>query len=323
MEHLSRIVAEGVSSLPSSLASGRHRELLGELAAAIPWIGEPFGFECRLAAGEHPVDFGFAMAPEDVEAALAPDVLPSRAPVGWSRLRRFASRWRDERVLRDWIPFLFLEFDSGSAIGPLPSPSVFAALDSPLDRRNAPELAAAEKAVSLLGGAGSRESVDVVRRAHGALPATGRLLHVGVMLGRPVHSIRLSVLMEGAATPRYLASLGAHDAAVSARRAIEAFGPLLGEAQLDFDGGPSLDPRIGFGIRAEASRTLAAELTARVGACPAKISALQRWPGTLGPGPRRKRLSHLKLACAPDRIVEAKAYLEVSRPSGARTRGSD
>lgn len=308
-------VEEAVAALPEPLACAGARRAVLELAEALPAIGEPFGFECRLSAGAHPVDFGFAVPSSAAGAALGAAV--SGAPdAARARLAAFATRLASDASLRAWVPFLFLEYDAGAPLAPAPVPSLFAALDSPLSPRpgRAPELDAALEVIVALRGREAEPAIAVVRRAHALLPPGARLLHVGVLCGRADPSVRLSLLLEGAQAARYLDALGAPEAGAAAHAALAGFGPWLGAAQVDLDCGPPIGARVGIGLPPEASGALGEALVAHAGASRARVAALARWhePPDPSRGVRARRVSHTKLVCAPDRVLEAKAYLEVA-----------
>jgi len=320
-----------VRSRPELLAASV--EGLERLAAFVP--AEPdavhsFGFECRLVPGEHPVDLGVALDPAGAAArALA---AARRDDERWRSIARFGERWGDPAsAARRWIPFVFLEYDADAATAEVPVPSLFAALDSPLDRAEGiPELAAAREAAGLLSGGALTPALDAQLVAcFERLPESGRALHVAVMLGRSRCSVRLSVLIPRDAAPAYFAALGARDAMAGVEELLDCGLDARDCVQLDFDLGPPIHGRIGLGLRPAASEGWRALLDAvlALDLCdPAKAEALLRWPGMAiaevagrGSSLLRRELSHLKLAVGAGGGLAAKAYLGATRltqPSG-------
>ncbi len=157
-------------------------------------------------------------------------------------------------------------------------------------------------------------------RAFAALPEGGRVLHLGVMLGRPGESVRLSVLMPGSEAAPFLRRLDLPAAAEIAEATHGKLSDLLALAQLDFDLGPGGSERIGFGLRPirpgpSAWPDLLDRLSGLVALSGPKCDALLRWPGsqrTLG----QRDISHVKLACGAGSRFQLKAYLGVTpRPS--------
>ena len=165
-------------------------------------------------------------------------------------------------------------------------------------------------------------SAEPLVRAFASLPPGARVLHVGVMLGRPTPSIRLSVLLPGAAAADYLRRIGRNAAAGIAGSARATFGDLLSLTQLDFDLAPAALERIGFGLRPASAADWGAlldRLSESVTIGEDKRAALLRWPGESsrshpdgGAWRMRREISHVKLACAESGEPQLKAYIGVT-----------
>lgn len=298
---------------------------------------ESFGFECRLREGSDAVDLGFSVIPanggRDALAGLLSDRRVERAvqaSEAWRRLRELALCWRDgSSSLYTWVPFLFLELDADRAVAAFPVPSLFVALDSRLEgapgvrgaMRDAPELAAAREAGAILiGGAPGDPGDAALVECFDLLPRGARVLHLGVMMGRPDAGLRLSVqLPERDALP-YLFAIGEGGTARGAEEVLARLPERSGSVQIDFDLGTAPRGRIGLSLAPlvsdKASWTrlfLAVERIAEVSA--PKIEGLLRWPG-VGRIPMSKRttalvrreISHVKIVCTASSTNEAKAY---------------
>jgi hypothetical protein len=316
---LAERIALAARSLPAELAGPRARASLERLAVRAPPLGEPFGFECRLAPGDLPIDLGIGI---DRGHADSLGEWAATRGASWGPLVSFLRRWSQDPLLATWIPFLFLEFDADAAEKPESPPSIFLALDSPLARpqsaETAPEVRAALHAVSSLRGRSDEVLEDGLRRAYEALPADARLLHAGAMLGRRTDRLRVSVSIDPEAATDYLIELGGSAAAEGLCEVVEALAGRCASVQLDFDAGPEPGPRCGIGLRtgrsdAAGQAPLFDDIDHSGWACARKTSALRSWSaGGSAATPGHRRLSHLKLVCEPGRRPEVKAYLEVS-----------
>jgi hypothetical protein len=315
---LAERIARAARSLPAELADPGARRALERIVVRAPPVGHPFGFECRLAPGQGPVDLGIGVVRE--QAASLADWADPRGPA-WAPLVTFLRRWRRDQLLASWIPFLFLEFDADAGGEAAPLPSLFLALDSSLSRpstaETAPEVRAALHAFATLHGRADLGFEECLQRAYTALPDDARLLHVGALLGRGTEQPRISVSIAAPAAADYLLALGGREAARGLDEGLEPLRRRWSRVQLDFDAGPEPRPRCGVGLRPVQADgdwdALFADLEDAGWACPGKLAALRRWSGSEPRGGRsQRRLSHLKVVCAPGRRPESKAYLEVA-----------
>lgn len=318
MSLLAERIARAARDLPAEIAGPRAVRALEQLAFGAPPIGHPFGFECRLVPGEAPVDLGIGLVRE--QATPLAEWADGRGPA-WVPVVSFLRRWCRDPLLASWIPFVFLEFDAEADGDGERLPSLFLALDSSLSRaptaQAAPEVRAALHALATLHGRADLEREECLRRAHDALPHDARLLHVGALLGRETGRPRISVSIAATAAADYLLALGGAEAARGLREGLEPLPRRWARVQLDFDAGPEPHPRCGVGLRPDRSDgdwdSLLSAFEIAGWACPDKMAAVRRWTSA---APRRaggrRRLSHLKLVCAPGRRPESKAYLELA-----------
>lgn len=315
------------------------------LATAVPRVMSSFGFECRLHGDDDAVDIGFSIEPGNGGAAvLAGAVADDRITWAtnrhdaWRRLQAFAVQWCvADSPTHMWVPFIFLEIDAAAAAASVPVPSVFVALDWPLQPRSdarpaetcAPVFAVARDVLCRLHGAPlSSATTRRLRDCFEALPPGGWISHVAAMLSRVPAAPRLSVDLRRASLRGYLEALGwmhwSHD--------LEAILALLAEdqrsVQVDFDVGERIGPKLGV-LLSTLERPDVASLLDRIvaaGWCTAaKRDAVLQWPGTVmapsavgAPSWMLQRyVSHVKVSYAPDGRCEAKAYLMV-RPRPLR-----
>jgi hypothetical protein len=328
---------EGVlPDLPGALVTHPAREALRRLARSVPHLTRQFGFECRLDPDDEVVDFGMAVSASDGgREALAGRTDDPRlgALTGqeacWRRLRDFALRWSDpDAPLHVWSPFLGLEFDAAAVSQTVPVPSVFVALDAPLDEAagGRPQLAAAVEAADLLRGGLSHALEAALESCFEGLPTGARVLHVGAMLGRAQEGLRVSAVLPAPELKGYLSGVGGEAALEAAQVALAALPHRFPTVQVDFDLLPAVSPRVGLGLRPARTEpadweALFAELVALGCASEAKANALVGWIG-VGPARRtganggwetyRRDLSHVKLVCVPGRAPAAKAYFGVT-----------
>lgn len=331
------VVAAVRADAPSALLPDDAWPGLEALAGAVPDGADPVGFEIRLAAGDGTADLGAALAAGGEAAARLAGREPGEvdrlveASDGWRRLRDFARAWTEAgSLVARWVPFLFLELDADAAGGPAPTPSVFVALDAPLDEPTGAgsiALALAREAGRLLHGGPLAGALEARMAAcFEALPEAGSPLHLGAMLGRKAPGVRLSMAMPREALPGYLDAIGWRgDDALD--RCLARHEPPAGLVQVDFDVSDAIHPRLGLAYRPTRPEGWAALLDRLVadGPCAAaKRDALLAWPGAdtrrlAGYGfPCRmtRETSHVKLSVEAERPVEAKAYFSVSaRPA--------
>lgn len=318
-----------IERLTSPLAETIDRELVRAVVSRVPDIWETFGFECRLNPARAQLDLGVAVTRErrgrELSSRCARDPALGRGVAtesAWRCLSKFADEWCSEgSEIGEWSPFIFLEYDAGPLTHNVPIPSVFVALDSPLSRSEFPHLNAAMRAASLLRGGSLASALEErLEECFESLPGSGRVLHLGVMLGRPDTGLRLSLQLSAEDVDGYLRRLGGEPVAAAARLVLDSYPQWMRSSQVDFDFDPALRPRIGFGIRPDEARgetweTLLSDLVAAGSCDPACALAVLAWPGSIrsdsGLGLRRM-VSHVKVV-AEDGRLEAKVYLGVSR----------
>lgn len=314
-----------------ALFDARAWNRLRALAALIPDLGDAFGFECRLAAESAGVDFGLSIRrPRAVGSCEAPAVLTAEAvPPAW---RRFADLWREwsrpDSDLRTWVPFAFLEFDGDSTPETFAHPSVFLSLDWPTDGTVQGPLDCLRLGLGLLhGGSLPVATRDRLDRCIDALPVDGRVVHVGALLGRGAHAVRLSAAFPRPGLSRYLDRIGCPVAPEVVEALLRALVPTAGRVHLEYDVADTVGSRIGVVLTGGSGagwRPLLDRLE-EVGLCaPAKWAALLAWPGTSGARggaegnlpPLARTLSHIKVTHAPGEHTTAKAYLSVTPVAG-------
>jgi hypothetical protein len=332
------VVAAARAEVASALVPPGAWPALEALACAVPDGADPIGFEVRLAEGDGPIDLGAALAAGGEAAARLAGHEPGaldrlvEASDGWRRLRDFARAWTvGESLLARWVPFLFLEVDAEASAALAPTPSVFVALDAPLDEppgAGSTAFAVAQEAARLLqGDAFAGPTEERVVACFEALPDAGQPLHLGAMLGRKAPGVRLSMVMPREALPGYLHGIGWRADDDALERCLARYEPPSGFVQVDFDVADAVRPRLGLAYRPERPEGWVALLDRLVtdGLCAgSRRDALLAWPGEVTrrlegygfPCRMARENSHVKLSVEPGRPLEAKAYFSVSaRPA--------
>ncbi|HQZ38011.1 MAG TPA: hypothetical protein PLH72_03135 [Vicinamibacterales bacterium] len=293
------------------------------------------GLELRLRENQPKVDFFVRLSYFD--PALPPAFLAH--PV-WRALQRVCEHVaRPSGRLHGHVSRLFLEFDLDAPPSSVPTPGLFLVLDTSRTVVPSEMLAIADALGLFKPNAGMSEAT--LDRCMAALPPAAKLAHIGFMLSRPGHAVRLVIeRMPASAVSQYLDEVGWRD---PARQLSEVVGDLAGRADavvmLDLDVADEVCPGVGveFYVRRETDnvprwRALLARLVERGFASPTKVEALLAWPGFTG---RRndgeswppnleagdlafrglarslfwRNLNHVKLGYRPGREPEAKIYL--------------
>jgi hypothetical protein len=331
---LAEIVEAAAPHLPEALVSKSNHAAIAAAVGRLPsLVSRGGGFECRLGASSRGADFYFSPSRErDRPEGLSPALLESDV---WRRLRTFWEAWSSPgsaihtRVADD----LWLELD---VEGPerVPVPLVFFA---PAKDAASPPADVArwamEDALPILGGEAVPDRVkSAVQSCLAALPEGARIGYVGSLRARGASAVRLCISdFPAAEIPSYLGRVGGPDVP-----ALADFADVLPRVTLDIDVEEAVAPAVGVeydffsevprGGRVPRYATLL-ERAVAVSAClPEKRDAVLAWPGVAphrfsagsweqsGGGIRLstvlvRRLSHVKLSCAPGRPLEAKAYL--------------
>jgi hypothetical protein len=279
-----------------------------------------FGWEVRLAEGEHPVDFGIRLGPSPLgRAGLAALALEcDDGDPRWEHLRRFAVAWaREGSPIHAAVPLVFLEFDA-SAPGARPVPSIFAALAA-----GAPPAPTARELVALFTGqVAAREARDALAACIELLPRHSRLLQVGAMVGRRGGPVRIFAAVWKRHAADWLKAVGYPGDAEQVLRIHEAHADWCESILLQLDVAPAVGARVGieFDAQAPTAELRTAEwsaLTERFvtsGLCaPEQAHALLAWRRPAAAGRLRRDVSHLKIVYDGSAPALAKAYLFAER----------
>ena len=275
-----------------------------------------FGWEVRLAAGAHPVDFGIRLGPSPVgRAGLA--ALVDECDDGdprWERLRRFAVAWKREgSPIHAAVPLVFLEFDERGE-GTPPVPSIFAALSA----AHAQPRMVSELVGLLTGHALHRDAREGLAACVERLPRHSRLLQVGAMVGRRDGPVRIFAAVWKRHAADWLKAVGYPGDAEEVRRIHDAHADWCESILLQLDVAPAVGARLGIELDAQAPaaelrsaewRALAERLVASGLCAPDHAHALLAWRRPADAGRMRRDVSHLKIVFDGRAAVEAKAYL--------------
>lgn len=305
-------------SLAAPLFSSQVVERLKTVALRLPGEGLTV-LEIRLAPADAPVDLSIRV--KDPSAAQRIAGLPLAA-----HLRELLSLWSDATGPLAPVRSLWLELDLDRQLSWELSPIPCAELPQSVE----PDWLTITLLPALRGKPLAEGQRGVIRRCLEAIPAPGYVLYVFSLLPRGRDAVRLEVF--GLDLPVLLEYLDG----VAPRSAREARGiaPLFEGTErlhLSLDLGSEVLPRIGIEGsfprqpgREPRWKELFSRLESRGLCSPAKRDAALAWPGydTFWTAPAAwpvaaagargyclRRLSHIKVACEPDRIPEAKAYL--------------
>jgi squalene-hopene/tetraprenyl-beta-curcumene cyclase len=334
-----------VPALKPELVGPASLPWLTAVAAVLPPIHRA-GFECRMADGDDSVDLQQGVPASDEEPARLARFLRAQSPLTepWQRVLRLAERWADaddplhDRIWEAWLELDADRLDPGTPLTlAAAAPSVFTVLGA---ASAATSLGVATDVITLLAAPGDADGlVASLRRCHAACPPPARISHVGLMLGRPIASMRVHL------SPVPLAAV---------RDVVDAIGwagdsaqvQSLAQTLLDYGDLMVLcldviaDQVLRIGLECFFARShgldprwplLLNRLTEQGHSSAAKASALLAWPTVVTPltvtgawpedlivralqqpatsmGVLDRRNSHVKLSCLPDGSVTAKAY---------------
>jgi lantibiotic modifying enzyme len=214
-----------------------------------------YGFECRLGEPAPAADFLVCVGPDTEQwAALQQCAVGMTAPA-WQRL---ATLLESGAPMATEIHNMWLEFDL--VAGPeadgdaLPPPSVFFGTDALTamptgDAGDLPPQATwlAEAIGTLRGDAPAATQRRTVAQCLAALPASGRLFQIGMMLSRPEPFLRLCVRDLGTAEiAPYLAAIDWPGARAPLAALLQRLSPLVDHIRLDLDVTDGVLPPLGL-----------------------------------------------------------------------------
>jgi Prenyltransferase and squalene oxidase repeat len=334
------------ASWDSRLISPTVRAAIDSMSTALPPIPR-VGLELRLGTGEARVDLHqlVTRADGDLKSLVGHFTAGGMPRHGKAtdRLRAFLQLWSEEgSSFGEVFPQFYVEFDLAKEDAPPPLPCLFFDVHGRLENRA--DRAAREsliiEVIEQLHGGITQCRRTALERCFAAVDGRGSTGHVGLMLGRDAHPIRLNIkdLRRGALLP-LLGELGWMG---NRATAAEVFHGLLDEVDLVTVALDLLDdwlPVIGFEafLRAHPETNSRWQLLfSRLrdeGLCtPDEHQSLLRFPGTVVPGPSgprwpaswlvaatlapadhqpvfRREISHIKITLDAAGKSSAKAYL--------------
>jgi hypothetical protein len=356
MTMLADVLQPLAGTIPSSLISPASLAAIAATVRELPGeLTQHFGFECALGDATPTADFALAIVPQEGKSAkLDCEHLPAAylAHPVWDRLRQFSALWAEPgSPLHGNVRILWLEFDlRDTSPSEVPVPSAFFAPCQGITRADVAGdgLSAAwmlDPALRLLRGTPlPPTAARAVTACVAALPAGAHVFQVGLMLARPVDTVRLCVRgLEFSDLSEYLAAVGWPGTWDEARSALAPFAALATRTALHLDVGSAVSPRLGLecylgapeGSDWSPTATAFLDALADAGLCvPSKREGLLAWPGaqrvtadSSAPPPHvadrarllgravfmryRRELNHVKVNFTPGRPLEAKAYLGV------------
>lgn len=239
---------------PLALVSPAALDRVIAIASALPAVLDGWGFECRLAAQDTRVDFGaLVSAASGGHQSLAQASDPRCARLlnepAWAAVVRFCRAWAEPgSLLQRFVPFIFLELDGDERQSAIPVPSVFVRLPTPWEVNGQGEQVIATLARTALELLRDQplpaEVLATLAQANDALPAGGRILHVGLLMGRE-NQIRLYASIPRAETRRYLSDVGLGDIATDVAALADRYAPSKPIAEIQFELPVRGRPRLG------------------------------------------------------------------------------
>lgn len=317
--------------LHNDLVSNQARTYLDALARRLP-VFDLAGFECRLTPNSDQVDL-------IVRVPQGTSKLPKRLardPV-WRPIQKLCRTLNDPTTaLYDAVNVVDLEFDLAEEPIPVPRPAVFFELDRQVDLSLERVLGLAGE---LLGGRMTVELVATLKHCLGALPASGRVIHLGSMLSRSGAGLRVVAQLPANHFISYLTAIGEREIGHSALSTLAKLPPVFESFMVSLDLAAAVSPRVGIecfigsekgGLskwKALMDRLQALELCTQrktraflawYGICQEGVCS-GPWPDDLRLGDRllgghvlsvfARFLSHIKLVLRPRIPLEVKGYL--------------
>ncbi|KYF74018.1 hypothetical protein BE17_32270 [Sorangium cellulosum] len=324
--------------MPAALVTpGAWKSVLGAARRLPPAVSCTF-LECRLGPDAPAVDLGVSVTAAEgrpiLQAATPADLrLSGEEAAIWGRVQEIARVWADPASpLHDRVPVVSLELDSGEITRGRLMPSVALCLDPSLMKRSSPPDAIghglADCAPSLEAGLSVLSSEPLtpharadLHRCFEALPAGGRVVHVGFMVGRRPSALKLFAAMDKDKVLGYLDAIRWPGSFAEAASMIATFGSGPDTFRLELTIGERLLPRVGLEFSSRRGPDPARR--ALIGRCvdeglctPEKRDALLSWPGSARVAiagndwpARLSRWIDMKVVHDPPEPLEAKCYL--------------
>ncbi|XXT20200.1 hypothetical protein WME94_01360 [Sorangium sp. So ce429] len=337
LKPLEQIFDRARSHVPAALVTADAWERVLGAARRLPPAVSCTYLECRLGPDAPEVDLGASVTAEGrsiLQAATPADLrLSGEEAAIWGRVQELARAWADPASpLHERVPVLWLELDSGELTCGRLLPSVLMCVDPSLSKGPvqqdvvghrlddcAPSIQAALSALSREPLApAARADLD---RCFEALPACGRVVHVGFMVTRRPAVVKLFAAMDREQVLGYLDAIRWPGSLAEAAALMTTFGGGPDTFRVDLTLGARLLPRLGleFASRRGADpdrRALIARCVDQGLCTPQKRDALLSWPGSTReelPGyawpVRLSRWIDMKIVHRPPEPLEAKAYL--------------
>ncbi|KYF93012.1 hypothetical protein BE17_25180 [Sorangium cellulosum] len=325
------------SDVPGALVTpGAWESVLGA-ARRLPRAISCAYLECRLGRDAAEVDLGASVMAAEGPILLAarPTGLPSSGEEAtiWGRVQELTRVWTDPASpLHARVPVMWLELDSGEITRGRLMPSVLLCVDPSLPKGAAspdaighgladcaPSLQAALSALSSEPLAPAARAD--LHRCFEALPAGGRIVHVGFMVTRRPTVLKLFAAMDREQVLDYLGAIRWPGSLGEAASLVDTLGAGPDTFRVDLTIGETLLPRLGleFASRrgADPDRRALIDRCVEHGICtPEKRDALISWPGSkrevipgYGRAVRLSRWIDMKIVHRPPEPLEAKAYL--------------
>lgn len=325
-----------IPHLPSSLVSPSSMDAIKNVARIFPdFHTSCFGFEVALGRDRGDSDFSIFLSADTGRRILAdcPKALNRPEWAGhpsWRRIQAFGKEWSDgDSILGNGVPHVWLEFDLEQCRSQQPVPGVFFGLYAPRSRSDEQAEIIAHALNLLMGEEEATAPLTGVSRCLQAMPSTGSVTFVGLMLSRPTRVARLNVRGLGPSpAAEYIQRLGWKSEVIDLLKLFSELAEYVDDLTLALDVGAALEPRLGIELFLRNDLQLAGEtrwatfleyLVGRGLCLPGQMTAALEWPGysreqldhELWESVVSRTINHVKLVCLPSGAQEAKAYCAV------------
>lgn len=247
--------------IPDDLISKENLKPLKSFASLFPAkLSSFWGFECRIGEENPKADFLLSITSQGQEREIfASGQLPSslqKDPL-WDRVKEFSKVWADpESRLHDKADNIWLEFDTArkdTYKNPIPSFFFGPKNNDKLPADQHCEWTLNDALKILAGGAIPAPLAQKISDAFKFLPERGHIFQTGLMLSRPLHTIRLCIAeLSTQEYKEYLKNLGWNGDIARLCTLIDELKTIALAVKMNIDilngdkGNPFVGPRIGL-----------------------------------------------------------------------------
>ena len=191
--------------IPGDLISKKNLEALSDFASLFPAkLSSFWGFECRIGKEDPKADFLLCITSQGEEREIFGNIHPEeqlaeslqKDPL-WDRVKEFGKVWADpDSRLHGKADDIWMEFDTARTDtykNPIPSFFFGSQYSNRLSIEEHCEWTLNDALRILTGGAVPPALAGKISAAFNLLPAHAHIFQIGMMLSRPLHTIRLCI----------------------------------------------------------------------------------------------------------------------------------